>query len=90
VRGPLHNSTMKGGELRAKKRLYTVYVVPNNNKEWQPWYCPDCRNMVFRYKGDAIIEVPGEAPVKFPVEVACKNGMCGRRILVADAAEQMI
>ena len=76
--------------MRAKKRLYTVHIVPNHNKDWQPYFCPDCRNLVFKYKGDAVMEVPGGAPVKFPVEVACVNQMCGRRILVADAAEQMV
>ncbi len=91
MRGPIHNRQFNPatGRLKFKKRVYTVWVVPNKNKEWQPFYCHDCRNMIFKYQGDSVMEAPGGYPQDFPVEIACKNASCGRIIRIEKAVEQL-
>lgn len=89
---PIHNTTLNPKTLKmiAKKRTYTVFVVPRDDGDWSIYHCPDCRNPVSQYRGDLVCEIPGEAPGPYPVKVQCKNPKCGRKILFKDALEQVI
>lgn len=68
------------------KRIYTVFILFNNLAQWQPFHCPDCRFMICRYKGMAVMEMPGGTLHNtVPVEIKCPNPNCGRRVIFQDA-----
>lgn len=87
---PLHNKVLTlAGKWLPRERLYTIFSVKADDNQWKPYHCPDCRNMIFKYKGNLMMEIPGEVIVKAPMKVRCKNSSCGRTILWAGSAEQV-
>lgn len=91
MRIPIHNPqfNIDSERLIPRKRVYTVFVVPRYDNKWLIYHCPDCRNPIAQYKGEMVAEIPGEAPRGYPVLVQCKNPKCGRKIMFADAIEQV-
>ena len=86
---PIHNKKITyKGKVVARKRVYTVFTVGSEDTRWKMYHCPDCRNPIAQYKGDAIMEVPGEAPEAYPFMVQCKNPKCGRKVLFKSSTEQ--
>lgn len=92
MRSPIHNINFNtsSGIPRAAKRIYTVFIVPREDGNWSIYHCPDCKSPMAQYKGDLIAEIPGEAPHTYPFMIQCKYSKCGRKILFADATEQII
>lgn len=89
---PIHNKEfdLTTGKVRPAKRIYTVWLVKDNDDRWNIYHCPDCRNPIAQYKGAAVCEIPGETPGAVPVMIQCKNTNCGRKILFKEVIEQMI
>jgi len=92
MKDPIHNKVInpKTGRYRPAKRVYTVWLVPNESDKWNIYHCPDCRNPVAQYRGELVAEVPGCAPSTYPVQIQCKNPNCGRKIVFADTTEQVL
>jgi len=91
MKDPIHNKQInpKTGKYIPKKRVYTVWVVRSDDDEWRIYHCPDCKNPIAQYKGDMVAEVPGCPPFHYPIMIQCKNPKCGRKIIFADAVEQV-
>ena len=89
MKEPIHNKKLTEGRFVARKRVYTVWTVFNSSNVWQMYRCPDCSSPIAQYKGEAVSEVPGEFPVKYPVLIQCKNVSCGRKVMFADTTEQI-
>jgi hypothetical protein len=79
----LHNRIYdpQTGGFKARKRLYTVWIVSSRDPGLKMYHCPDCRNPIAQYKGEAVMEVPGLFPSPLPVIIQCKNVNCGRKVM---------
>lgn len=88
---PIHNAKVSrdSGRLIPRKRVYTVWVVPRSDGAWKMYNCPDCRNPIAQYKGDLVVEIPGESPEPYPIMVQCKNPKCGRKVVFEKAVPQV-
>jgi hypothetical protein len=81
----LDNETFR---YKARKRIYTVWLLYVEQGEWLMYWCPDCRNSIAQYKGDLIMEHPGAdetgtyiKPKSPPIMIQCGNPSCGRKIM---------
>ena len=92
MKDPIHNVTFNTITLkpRAAKRVYTVWLVAQQDDRWNIYHCPDCRNPIAQYKGDLVAEIPGEIENPYPVKIQCKNPKCGRKIVFKEAITQVI
>lgn len=76
---------------KARKRIFTVWLIYIPGNEWLMYFCPDCRNPIAQYKGQLVMEHPGYQPVNLshsPVMIQCKNPQCGRKIVFQDAVRR--
>jgi len=85
----VHNIEVIKGKVRAKKRVFAVWTIFRQGDKWALYNCPDCRNPIAKYKGDLVMEVPGEFLSDYPVMIQCKNPKCGRTITFVGAVEQL-
>jgi hypothetical protein len=76
------------GRFKARKRLYTVWIVAS--PEMRIYHCPDCRNPIAQYRGEAVMEVPGLYPSELPVIIQCKNVNCGRKVMFQAVVTQEV
>lgn len=63
------------GQLRQKKKICTI-IIEYNDEQWHFFYCNDCRNPVFQYKGDVIKTIPGLSVSTTPILNMCSNNQC--------------
>jgi hypothetical protein len=60
------------------RRITSVWLRKNKGMDFEIYYCSTCRAPQLQHKGDVVMEVPGDAPIKFPVLIKCRNRECKR------------
>jgi len=60
-----------------RKSICTV-KLEYNDKRHHMFYCNDCRNVVFQYKGEVIQILPGLLESSTPMLAMCSNDKCNK------------
>lgn len=42
------------------------------------FFCPNCQNPIFQFKGHIAKILPGEIPIELPIVIKCSNKACGQ------------
>lgn len=79
-------------KLRIKKYTTSITLVKTNESLYDGWhmfFCCDCKNPVFQYKGEVVKIIPGEKETLTPIAVQCSNPECRRKYQVDSIIEHI-
>lgn len=66
-------------DIAMEHPVISVWLDYNPEDHWQPYFCTGCKNMIMQYKGEVVMEMPGEHPTTTPHMVQCSNPRCKRK-----------